>query len=148
MKNLTEMPVDFKSGFLDTNVLVYAHDPTDQDKNHVAKSIIRSWLDGREIWISSQVLQEFANVLINKFDSSPEETLELIHLHSIMGVFVQQIETIERAVEICKTYQTSYYDALIIAAAEAAHCDVLFTEDMQDGRTIAGVRIVNPFRGL
>lgn len=127
--------------FLDTNVVIYAF--TTDPRAAVAEKLIA---DGIEL--SVQVLNEFANVARRKlgFDwSQIEQAL------SAIGALARKIHTIDLethslALELARRYDFSFYDALIVSAALKARCDILHSEDMQDGLAVEGrLRIVNPF---
>jgi predicted nucleic acid-binding protein len=97
--------------------------------------------------VSVQVLNEFANVAHNKLRygwADIEFALGKFRL-SLGAVRPLTIETHEAALELARDNRLSFYDALIVAAAIEAGCDVLYSEDMQHGRTIGGLTIQNPF---
>ena len=136
------------SYFLDTNILVYSHDPSDERKRAIAEELIaRALRDGRGM-ISFQVVQEFCSAALRKFATrftsvELREYFEVVlaplcHVHSHPELYRTCLNIIE---------QTGYslYDALILAAAATADCGTLYTEDLQHGQTVAGVKIVNPF---
>ena len=130
------------TAFLDTNLLVYAQG-TDA-KSEIARQVI---LEGGVI--SVQVLNEFTNVLRRKFSLSWDEITEALEdvntaLDTVRPI---DVETHSAAVELAREHGFSFYDALIIAAALQAGCDQLLTEDLQAGRRIEGLAIVNPFSG-
>lgn len=128
--------------FLDTNLLVYAQGR--DAKSEMARQII---LQGGVI--SVQVLNEFTSVLRRKFSMSWDEIAEALEDVKIALDTVRPIglETHSAAVELAREHGFSFYDALIIAAALEADCDQLLTEDMQAGRRIERLAIVNPFAG-
>ncbi|MYH32720.1 MAG: PIN domain-containing protein [Gammaproteobacteria bacterium] len=127
--------------FLDTNLLVYAQ--SRDAKSETARQII---LEGGVI--SVQVLNEFTSVLRRKFSMTWDELAEALDdvrtaLDTIRPI---DLETHSAAVELAREHGLNFYDALIVAAALEAGCDQLLTEDMQAGRRINGLAIVNPFR--
>ena len=128
------------TAFLDTNLLVYAQGT--HAKSEMARQII---LAGGVI--SVQVLNEFTSVLRRKFSMSWDEITEALEDVKIALDNVRSIglETHSAAVELARERGFSFYDALIIAAALKAGCDQLLTEDMQAGRQVEGLAIVNPF---
>lgn len=128
------------TAFFDTNVLVYAQGFG--AKGDRARQVLA---DGGII--SVQVLNEFANVLRRKFRlewnivaAAVADVRELFD--SIRPV---DIETHEAAVALAEAHGFSFYDSLIVASALQAGCETLLTEDLQDGRRIDGLVIVNPF---
>jgi predicted nucleic acid-binding protein len=128
------------SAFFDTNVLVYA---VSSDSRKVqADRILRA--GGI---VSVQVLNEFANVARNKLRHDwADIELALSKFRLLFGaVQPLTIETHEAALELARDNNLSFYDALIVAAAIEAGCDILYSEDMQHGRVIGGLTIQNPF---
>lgn len=130
--------------FIDTNVLIYLA-LGDAVKADRAEAIIR---DGGVI--SVQVLNEVANVARRKMRMTWGEILAFLGmLRGLLMVQAMTVETHEMGVGLAERYGVSVYDAMIVAAAVQADCDVLWSEDMQDGMVFGGVvRVVNPFRGV
>jgi predicted nucleic acid-binding protein len=126
--------------FFDTNILVYAF--LEDEKRDQAQQVLAS---GGVI--SAQVLNEFTNVALRKFNRSWEETTAAIA--TIRRRFPEIIplseETHAAALALVRNTNISFYDALILAAAVLADCDVLFSEDLQDGQRIGPLAIRNPF---
>lgn len=125
--------------FLDTNLLVYAQ--TSDPRSTAARQAI---LAGGVV--SVQVLNEFAAVLRRKFKRDWDEIAEAvadvrITLDPVRPI---SIETHVAAVDLARQHGLSFYDALIVASALEAKCDTLLTEDLQTGRNIQGLMIVNP----
>lgn len=135
--------------FFDTNLWVYLkaqnQSPDDLRKQQVVQTLI---LNLPEIAVSVQVLNEVANVLMKKF-SFPEAST---------GNFLDEIckefevasltpDITQRALGLKSTYLLSWFDSLIVAAALHTNCNVLYTEDMQDGLVIEKkLKVVNPFK--
>ena len=128
------------TAFLDTNVLIYAQGG--EDKGEVARQAI---LAGGVI--SVQVLSEFASVLRRKFGFEWEVITEAItDLRTALDpVRPIDIETHTKAVSLARSHGFAFYDALIIASAVEAECDLLLSEDLQAGRRIGNLTILNPF---
>ena len=128
------------SAFLDTNLLVYAQsaDP----KGETARQAI---LSGGTI--SVQVVNEFSAVLRRKFRLEWHEIADAVEdvRAALDPVRPVGIDTWEAAVALARQHRYSFYDSLILASALEAGCDTLLTEDMQAGRRIEGLTIVNPF---
>ena len=126
--------------FLDTNVLVYA---VSADPRHDRAQELLA--DGGTV--SVQVLNELVNVLRRKLQRSwAEIEAALTDLGAVLGNPVQLTLAIhQNARWLARDHGFAFHDALIIAAALNAGCDTLLTEDMQDGRQVAGLTIVNPF---
>lgn len=127
--------------FVDTNVLIYlaAGDPAKADRVEALLA------DGATI--SVQVLNETANVLRRKARLSWAETHAFLDtVRSLVDVEALTIETHEDGLRLAGRYRLSLYDAMIVAAARLAGCDMLWSEDMQDGLMIDDtLRIRNPF---
>lgn len=130
------------SAFLDTNILVYAQQTG-------PKAIISQDLIAQGGTISVQVLNELTNVLRKK-DQRSWRDIELV-LDDIDNALEPAVPltaaTSRAALTLARDHGLSFYDALIIAAAIEAGCDTLYSEDLQHGRSIGGLAIVNPFLG-
>lgn len=130
--------------FLDTNILIYAFDKRDPFKQEKAHKLVRSMIIQRTGAISTQVLQEFASVAIAKLRHSVEAVIrELIVLESLEVVQVTP-KLIRQGLELLKRYQFHFWDAILLAAAEEAQCDQLFSEDFPAGTVYNTVRVINP----
>lgn len=133
--------------FVDTNILLYAHDRDADEKARIAAcEIERLWESGLGV-LSTQVLQEFY-VNVTRKISVPLPVSAAREIIRTYRVWVKQdttAETILRATEISDLAQLSFWDSLILAAAEQSGAGVLLSEDLNHGQVIAGVRIVNPF---
>ncbi len=134
--------------FLDTNIFVYSFDRSHPRKQKRAQSLIAEAIESELSAISTQVIQEFLNVALGKFAGrmTSHETLAyldrilwpLCKIHPTAGLYAA-------AASIKEETGWTFYDSLIVSAAVAARCPVLFTEDLQAGRVIRGVEIRNPF---
>ena len=126
--------------FIDTNVLIYAQGA--DTKSELARQVI---LEGGVI--SVQVLNEFAAVLRRKFGFEWEAIAEaIVDVRTALDpVRPIDVATHTEAVSLSRAHGFSFYDSLIVASALEAGCDVLLTEDLQAGRRIKGLTIVNPF---
>jgi predicted nucleic acid-binding protein len=134
--------------FIDTNVLLYAHDGSETAKQPIARNLLDALWQDRTGALSSQVLQEFYAVATRKFEHplARDEAREIVELYSAWPVVVIDPTLILAATRIEEEHQLSFWDALIVEAARIAGAERLLTEDLQDGRVIGGVRIENPFR--
>jgi predicted nucleic acid-binding protein len=136
--------------FLDTNIFVYNIDAdAPKAKKNIAHQLIRDALTQHRSVVSYQVIQEFLAVATRKFSSSvtlPDARRYLETVLKPMLAVHSSVELFQDALDICSRYQLSWYDSLIVAAASEASCSVLYTEDLQHGAKINGVRIENPFR--
>ncbi len=131
--------------FFDTNLLVYADAADEPAKQQRAIQLIKAHrADGTAV-LSTQVLQEYVNVALRKLQLPAPLIRERLSLYARFDLVPTTPEIIEGALALHAVRGTSFYDALILQAAIASGCAVLFTEDMQDGALIAGVKVVNPF---
>ena len=134
--------------FFDTNVLVYCFDASEPQKQSRAKDLIAQALNTRQGVVSYQVVQEFCNVACkNQRLSLPAERI-LAYVNLVlqpMNHVAPSPELIEAALSIRSDSGFAFYDSLVIAAAQAAQCQILYSEDMQHGQLVGSVRIVNPF---
>jgi predicted nucleic acid-binding protein len=141
--------MDDNKTFVDTNVVVYAYDLTAGKKHSIAKqALIDLWRSGRGL-ISTQVLQELYVTLTRKIPL-PLKTAparEIIEDMLTWDIVVNDGESILQAIVLESREKLSFWDALVVAAAGRGGAGILLSEDLPSGRTIAGVRIVNPFLG-
>ncbi|WP_310569075.1 PIN domain-containing protein [Gemmatimonas sp.] len=134
--------------FVDTNVLVYALDAAAGDKHHQARAWMLSlWQSGRGR-VSTQVLQEFYVTVTRQLTPGLPREAAQIEARSLYSWAPIEITTavLDRAWHIESRFQLSWWDALIVAAAQSAQCELLLTEDLQHGQLFDGVQVVNPFR--
>ena len=133
--------------FLDTNVLVYAYDPGDPNKQRIAQDLVRRALAG-ECLVSTQVLAEFAATLLHKMQPAarPEDVAAVLDALSPVGVVVPDADIVRRAVEVRAEYGVHFYDGMIVAAAERGGCVRIWSEDLNAGQKYFGIAVENPFR--
>ena len=131
--------------FIDTNVLVYADSDDEPDKQRVVAGLIAHAIFTRTGVISTQVLNEYASVALRKLKLSHDRLREQLRFYKQFEVFSASPEITDTAVDLHQTRSISFFDALILASASVAGCRVLYSEDMNEGEVIVGVRIVNPF---
>jgi predicted nucleic acid-binding protein len=133
--------------FVDTNVLVYAHDRSDTEKQAIAQRVLDELWQSRTGALSTQVLQEFYVVATRKFDPrmSAEVAREILALYGEWSVTAVDLAMILDASVLEEAQQLSFWDALIVEAARRSGAQRLLTEDLQADRVIGGVRIENPF---
>jgi predicted nucleic acid-binding protein len=133
--------------FVDTNVLVYAHDLDAEAKHATAQLVVSDlWRTGRAI-ISTQVLQDLYVTVTRKLTHRLNRTAarEIIDDFSKWSIHSIDLADILQASELEELHQLSFWDALIVAAALRSGATRLITEDLQDGRRIEGMLIENPF---
>ena len=139
------MPAEF---FLDTNVLVYTFDRQEPDKQARSRRLVERALGTGDGVVSSQVVQEFLNVALRKFERPLSEDQALRYLREVLDplcLVFPSTSLYETAVTLCRRWRFSFYDSLIVAAALESKCNVLYSEDFQDGQEVESLTIVNPF---
>lgn len=133
--------------FVDTNILIYAHDRLAGVKHSIAEDLLKTlWQEKRAV-LSTQVLQELC-VNARRKAAKPIEMDELREtIRDFLGweIVVNSAEAVLRALETELRYQVSFWDAMILQAAESAGCEVLYSEDLSHGQEYNGVLVVNPF---
>jgi predicted nucleic acid-binding protein len=130
--------------FLDTNVLVYAYDPSNPRKQRSAQDLLRRALAG-EIVTSTQVLAEFAATRLHKLAARPKDVTDLLDVLGPIRLVVPDADLVRRAVEAHATYGLHFYDAMIVAAADRAGCQRIWSEDLNSGQRYFSVEAANPF---
>ena len=133
--------------FVDTNILVYAHDIDAGNKYEQAAALVSDLWESRNGVLSTQVLQEFYVTLTRKV-SSPLSRLEarkLLQKYSNWHVVLNDPSIISQASEIEESYSISFWDALIVSAAYSQNVPTILTEDLTHGQIIEGILIENPF---
>ena len=131
--------------FLDTNILVYADDPRDAAKQARALNLIVDHLRARTGVVSLQVLQEYFVSATGKLKLDLGLAKQRVEVFARFQVAEPAVGDILAAIDLHRLHGLSLWDALIRRCAKQSGCGVLVTEDMQHGRVIDGVRIVNPF---
>jgi predicted nucleic acid-binding protein len=134
--------------FVDTNILIYAHDPASGSKRDRARQLIEHlWQSGQGV-LSTQVLQELCVNLRRKV-ARPlpvDEIQQLIHDYLSWEVIVNTPQSTIQALEIELHYKVSFWDALVINAAETAGAAILYSEDLATGQKYGSVRVMNPLK--
>jgi predicted nucleic acid-binding protein len=132
--------------FVDTNVLVYAHDLSAGEKHNRARLLIEQLWNSGEGVLSTQVLQELCINLRRKVRHplTADEIRLLIRDYSTWEVVINSAESVLHALDIETRYQTSFWDALIIQAAESCGASILYSEDLAVGQRYGMLKVVNP----
>jgi predicted nucleic acid-binding protein len=135
--------------FLDTNLFIYSYDDRDPIKRSMARELIRTVTFDRTGVVSYQVVQEFFHVLlvkaVGKLNTEDAQQVlatvfrPLLAVHSSVALFGD-------AIHLQKRHRLSWYDSLIVAAAQQSGCAILYTEDLQHGQRFGDLAVVNPFR--
>ena len=132
--------------FVDTNILIYAHDRSAGSKHERARDLIEQLWDNREGVLSTQVLQELC-VNLRRRVQRPipvEEIRTLIQDYLSWDVVVNTPASVLQALEIEVRYKVSFWDALILQAAESSGAAVLYSEDLATGQRYGALHVVNP----
>lgn len=132
--------------FFDTNVLVYAFDAGEPEKREVSEALIdEHWLEGERM-LSVQSLREFYSVVREaSFPLPAEAVAKAVRYLAAFSPVPEDATMVLGAVRRSGEISVSFWDALIVEAALAAGADTLFTEDLQNGQEIEGLRVRNPF---
>ncbi|MGH3150078.1 MAG: PIN domain-containing protein [Streptosporangiaceae bacterium] len=134
--------------FIDTNILVYAHDVTAGNKHSRARALVEELWDARQGCVSVQVLQEFFVTTTRKIPK-PLETVaaaliisDLAHWH----LHAPAVSDVLAAIDIHQRTGASFWDAMILRSAQELGCQILHSEDLNAGQVYEGVQVRNPFR--
>jgi predicted nucleic acid-binding protein len=132
--------------FVDTNILLYAHDKTAGIKHARAKALLRTLWETHRGVLSTQVLQEFcANVRKKSGAALPlEEVKALIDDYLTWDIVVNAPESVSRALDLELRHRISFWDALILEAAEQGGAPTVYSEDMSSGQHYGSVKVINP----
>jgi predicted nucleic acid-binding protein len=133
------------ASFVDTNVLLYADDIRAPEKRKRAESLIKQITDARSGYVSMQVLQEYFAVATQKLRLDVNLAQKRVARYSQFEVVILEPVDLLAAINLHRDHQFSIWDALIVRAALISDCEILYTEDMQNGQRIDGLTIVNPF---
>ena len=131
--------------FFDTNIFVYADDASEPARQARAIQLIASYQRASLMVISIQVLQEYFAAATRKLRVDAETAQRKVVLLARARVVRFAEDDVIAAIELHRLHRISFWDAMIIHAARLAGADVLYSEDMQHGAVVAGVRIDNPF---
>lgn len=132
--------------FLDTNVLLYTDSVDAPAKQRRALDLLAEQRVARTGVVSLQVLQEYFVAATRKLAVEPGVARRKVELFANYHLVVFDVDDVLAAIDLHRLHRLSFWDALIVRAAKEGGCSVLYSEDLQDGRSLDGVRIVNPFR--
>ena len=131
--------------FIDTNLFIYSIDQKKAQKKEKARKILKKIIEAHQPVISTQVIKEFYVVATTKLKAEQLIVKNIIHNFRNMEVVNNDLPLIEQAIDVSVISQLSFWDSLIIAAAEKANCEFIFSENLNAGQTYRGVVVVNPF---
>jgi predicted nucleic acid-binding protein len=134
--------------FVDTNILVYAHDKDAGYKHEIARKAISELWESRLGLLSTQVLQEFYLALTRKIPVPLDRptTRRILRNYFSWEVVINDPAVIMQASEIEETHRISFWDALIVSAAFSKNAATILTEDLNHGQRMEGIEINNPFK--
>ena len=130
--------------FIDTNILVYAEASDEPDKQRAALALLKHLFESATGVLSTQVLKEYCNVALKKLKLPPEHIWAQLDLYELFEIVQVTPAIIRSGLQLHQTRSLAFYDALVLASAQAAGCSVLYTEDMNTNEVVGSVRIVNP----
>ena len=132
--------------FLDSNIVVYAYDAGSPNKQRIARELVKRALAG-EFVISTQVLAEFAATFLHKVvpPATPQEVATILDALSPIPLISPDGDLVRRGVQARERYGVHFYDGLILAAAERAGSEKIWSEDLNAGQVYFGVTVANPF---
>jgi predicted nucleic acid-binding protein len=134
--------------FVDTNVLVYAHDESAGGKRDQARALVQQLWESRDGCLSVQVLQEFFVTVTRKIAKplNAETAKEIVADYSRWHLHVPAADDVLAAIGIHQGAGISFWDAMIVRSAAEIGCDVLYSEDLNPGQEYSGIRLENPFQ--
>ena len=132
--------------FLDTNVLLYAYDASHPGKQKIAQRLVSRALTGNVV-ISTQVLAEFAATLLHKISprARAKEVAAILASLAPIETIATSADVVRKAVEAHAAYGIHFYDGMIVAAADRAGCQKIWSEDFNAGQKYFGIVVENPF---
>ena len=133
--------------FIDTNLLIYTDDGANPIKQQQAIALLETGWNHKNMVLSTQVLQEYFSAATRKL-GIPLETAQrkIALLAQRVEVFSIEAEDIVLAIDLHRLHKFSFWDALIVRMAQKTACTVLYSEDMQSGRKLGNLMIINPFQ--
>lgn len=132
--------------FLDSNVLIYTDDASSPAKQRTALELIARCRRRRDGVVSLQVLEEYFAISTRKLGVDAAIARRKVELFSQLAMVATRLEDVLAAIDLHRLHQFSFWDALVIHSALQAGCSRLYSEDLQHGRRVDGVEVVNPFR--
>ena len=132
--------------FIDTNILIYSMDSFDLSKQEKCRMLLRALTGDLRGVISTQVIQEFYVTATKKLGADPLIVKDVLHSFERFETVIITPEIIKDAIDCGIINQISFWDSLIVVAAGTAHCEKLWSEDLNDGQVIRGVQVENPLK--
>jgi len=133
--------------FLDTNIIVYAHDRSSGKKHRIAMEIMEYLWERKKGVISVQVMQEFYICVTTKIlkPIPLKDVRKILEYLLNWDVIINDEHITIKAIDLQEKYQFSFWDSLIVQSVIQSQAGTLFSEDLSDGQVIENVKITNPF---
>jgi predicted nucleic acid-binding protein len=133
---------------LDTNILVYAYDKHEPEKQIKAQDILKTAIKEDSAILSAQILGEFFVVVTRRIKEplSINDAEKIIDILTVLQVAEIDRSLVKMAIGTQRDYGISYWDSLVVATAEREGCKKVLSEDLNDGQIYNGVLIENPFK--
>ena len=130
---------------MDTNIFIYSLDEHDKQKKEQSRQLLQNAIREETVVISTQVLQELYIVGTTKLKIDSILMKNILHSFENLEIVIIDTDLIKEAIDVSVLNRLSFWDALIIATAERAKCEYLYTEDLNAGQIIRGVQVNNPY---
>jgi len=130
--------------FLDANIVVYAQDSASPDKQRMCREAIAALAASGDGVISTQVMQEFYVAATRKLGVPPLAAKAVLKTLTVFEIVQVSPTIIQEAIDCSILNQLAFWDSLILAAAASAGCSTVYSEDLNPGQTILGVKVQNP----
>lgn len=133
--------------FVDTDVLLYAHDRTAGAKRDAAVALITRLIDDEAGLLSTQVLMEFFVSATRKLPKRLDvaEAAEIVEDFGTWPVFTPSVADLVAGIQVSRRYGIHFWDAMIVRGAASFGADVIWSEDLNSGQTYEGIPVRNPF---
>lgn len=135
-----------KKAFIDTNIWIYQIDKNDSAKRKIIDSFLEEISETHRVVISTQVINEFFTCAVKKLNIDPRDAKRLLDGLWECEVVAVDKPHIDRAIDICTLQRISYWDALMLSAAESVACAIFVSEDLNSGQKLGEMEIINPFK--
>ena len=132
--------------FIDTNILVYSLDQFEPEKRKKCRELLKTLTGDLRGVISTQVMQEFYVASTAKLGADVLIVKDILHSFERFETTIITPQIIKEAIDCSIINRLSFWDALIVTAAEGAKCEKIWSEALNDGQVVRGVRIENPLR--
>lgn len=131
--------------FIDTNLFVYSIDKKEPEKQNRARALLKKIIGAHQPVISTQVVEEFYVVATTRLLADKFIVKNIIHNLRHMEIVNNDLELMGQAIDISILSHLPFWDALIIAAAEKANCEFLYSENFESRQSYRGILVLNPF---